>query len=131
MKSKIKDIETNALVEIAAVSDGDGLEKLRIKYLGRKCLVTELFKKMGEVSAAEKGEVGQLINALKNGITKAIDEKISSISASGVSKKERTDVTLPGISKELGTIHPVSGTIREICDIFISLGFKVVEGPEI
>jgi len=131
MKDKIKEIETGALAEIAVVSNGEALEKLRIKYLGRKGLVTELFKKMGEVRPEDKGEIGRLINALKSGVTKAIDEKISGVSAPGDPKKERTDVTLPGISKELGTIHPVSGTIKEICDIFISLGFRVVEGPEI
>ena len=131
MIEKIKEIKNSALSEISAVSDGGSLEKLRIKYVGRKGLITELFKKMGEVSAAEKGEVGKLINALKNDVTKALDEKAPAISAPGSSKKEKTDVTLPGISKELGTIHPVSRTIQEICDIFISLGFKAVEGPEI
>lgn len=131
MIEKIKEIEKSALSEIGAASDGEGVEKLRIKYLGRKGLITELFKKMGEVSSEEKGEVGKLINALKNCVTKALDEKTSVVSATGASKRERIDVTLPGISKEPGTIHPVSRTVQEICDIFISLGFKVVEGPEI
>lgn len=131
MRNKIKEIEAGALSDIGAVSDGDSLEKLRIKYLGRKGLITELFKKMSEVPSADKGEIGRLVNTLKNDVTKALDEKISVVSGSDVSNKEKTDVTLPGISKELGTIHPVSRSIQEICDIFISLGFKVVEGPEI
>jgi phenylalanyl-tRNA synthetase alpha chain len=86
---------------------------------------------MSEIPAQQKGAVGSLINAVKNDVTKALEEKSGASSASGVSDKERTDVTLPGIAKELGTIHPVSRTIQEICDVFISLGFKVVEGPEI
>ena len=131
MKDRIKELEQSAFSEVGAVSDGEALEKLRIKYLGRKGLITELFKKMGEISSAEKGEIGKLINALKNDVTKALDEKASTVLATGVSNGEKTDVTLPGISKEPGTIHPVSRTIQEICDIFISLGFKVVEGPEI
>jgi phenylalanyl-tRNA synthetase alpha chain len=131
MKGKIQNIERDALAEIAAASDSENIEKLRIKYLGRKGLITELFKKMGEVPAAEKGEIGQLINSLKNGVTKALDEKAAAVSATGGAKKEKVDITLPGITKELGTIHPISRTIKEICGIFISLGFKVVEGPEI
>jgi phenylalanyl-tRNA synthetase alpha chain len=86
---------------------------------------------MAEVPAPEKGEVGALINALKTRVTEAVESRSASVVSSGSSKKEKTDVTLPGISREQGTIHPISITIREICDIFISLGFKVVEGPEI
>lgn len=131
MKEKIQEIEQSALADIGAASDGEAIEKLRIKYLGRKGLITELFKKMGEVVPAEKSEVGKLINLLKNNVTSALDEKAASVSAAGTAKKEKADITLPGIAKELGTIHPISQTIKEICDIFISLGFKVVEGPEI
>lgn len=131
MKEKIKEIEQNALSEISVTSDSENIEKLRIKYLGRKGLITELFKKMNEVPAGEKGEVGKIINLLKDNVTKALDEKAASVSIVSSTKKEKIDITLPGITKELGTIHPISRTIKEICNIFISLGFKVVEGPEI
>jgi len=131
MKEKIKELEQSALQEIGLAGDDEAAEKLRIKYLGRKGLIAELFKKMGEVPAAEKGEVGSLINSLKNSVTKALDDKCAAVSATGGAKQEKIDITLPGITKELGTIHPISQTIEDICDIFISLGFKVVEGPEI
>ena len=131
MREKIKEIENSAFAEIASSVDSGSLEKLRVKYLGRKGLITELFKKMNEVASEDKGEVGKLINSLKNGVTRAFDEKASSLSSSGTVKREKVDITLPGITKEPGTIHPISRTIKEICGIFISLGFKVVEGPEI
>jgi len=131
MKEKIKEIEQGALAEISIAGNGDDIEKLRIKYLGRKGLITELFKKMGEVPPEEKGEVGKLINSLKNNVAKALDDKTGSVSAAGGAKLEKIDITLPGIIKETGTLHPVSQTIREICGIFVSLGFKVVGGPEI
>ena len=131
MKEKIKEIEQNALSDINIVVDIESVEKLRIKYLGRKGLITELFKKMGEVPAAEKGTLGQLINSVKSNVTKALDEKTAAVSAASGVKKETVDITLPGITKELGTIHPILQTIKEISGIFISLGFKVVEGPEI
>ncbi|MCX5685972.1 MAG: phenylalanine--tRNA ligase subunit alpha, partial [Candidatus Omnitrophica bacterium] len=131
MREKILQIEQEALNEIASSSgDKTALEALRIKYLGRKGIVAELFKKMGALPAGERPEAGQLINALKNSLTKALDEKL--ISASGVEEaKDRIDITLPGVSQRLGRLHPITKTIQEICDIFISLGFRVVEGPEI
>jgi phenylalanyl-tRNA synthetase alpha chain len=131
MREKIKEIEVNALAEIAQAADADSVEKLRIKYLGRKGLITELFKRMGEVAAAEKGEIGQLINSLKGNVTSALDERSGSLASSGGAGSEKTDMTMPGIAPGLGTIHPVSRTLKEICDIFISLGFRIVEGPEI
>ena len=131
MIEKIKTIEQDALTEIGAASDRETVEKLRIKYLGRKGLITELFKKMADVPAAERGETGSAINLLKNSVAQALDGKASSSSAAGGAKKEKIDMTLPGIAREPGTIHPISGTVNEICEIFISLGFRVVEGPEI
>ena len=131
MKEKIREIEQSALAEIASVTDADSAEKVRIKYLGRKGLVTELFKKMGELSANDKVEIGKAINALKEKLTGAIDEKASAMSGNVSQTVEKIDMTLPGITREIGSVHPVSQTIRQICEIFISLGFKVVEGPEI
>ena len=128
---KIKELEVNALAEIASALDADTLGKTRIKYLGRKGLITELFKSMAEVSAEEKAEMGRLINSLKENVTKALEDKASNFSGSISSKSEKIDITLPGITVQAGTIHPISKTIKDICDIFISLGFKVVEGPEI
>ncbi len=131
MKNQIKQLEQAALQEItsAAVSK-DAVEGLRIKYLGRKGVVTELFKKMSELPASEKPEAGQLLNLLKNTVTKALDEKLNS--AAGIEEeKEALDVTLPGILSKPGHLHPITRTIDEICRIFISIGFRVVEGPEI
>ena len=129
MLEDIKQIEQQALAEIASAGDAAAVEALRIKYLGRKGIVADLFKKMGELAPAEKPQAGQFLNALKSAITKAIDEK--SLGSAGEEVGEHLDVTLPGIPARLGCIHPVMKTVYEICDIFISMGFKVVEGPEI
>ena len=72
MKEKIQEIQKSALAEISSAADGDAVEKLRIKYLGRKGLITELFKKMGEVSAQEKGRTGQAINSLKETVVQLV-----------------------------------------------------------
>lgn len=132
MKEKIREIEAQALAEIAsAPGDAGAIDALRVKYLGRKGVITELFKKMAELPAAEKPEAGQLLNVLKNTVTKTLDEKLSSVSETTDTSGEKIDVTLPGITAPSGHIHPIMKTIGEICDIFISLGFMVVEGPEI
>ena len=131
MRDRIKEIERVAIEEIALASDADMLEKARVKYLGRKGLVTELFKNMSGVSPADKAEIGKLINALKETVSKALDEKTPVLSGGSDSGAQKTDITLPGIIREIGRLHPISKTIEEICGVFISLGFKVVEGPEI
>jgi phenylalanyl-tRNA synthetase alpha chain len=131
MRDKIREIEKSAIEEIALAAGADALEKARVKYLGRKGLITELFKNMSMVSPGDRAEVGQLINALKETVSKAFDEKASGLSLEQGPKAQKTDVTLPGIAREVGHIHPISKTIEEICGVFISLGFKVVDGPEI
>lgn len=131
MKDRIKQIEQDALGEIASsANDRSVLESLKLKYLGRKGVIAELFKKMAGLEPGKRPEAGQLINALKNNVTKALDEKL--ISASEKEEAgERIDITLPGISQRLGRLHPITRTLEEICGIFVSLGFGVVEGPEI
>ena len=131
MIERLKEIEQDALKEIESSTDKDSLEKIRIKYLGRSGILTEIFKKIGELPPDKKPEAGKLINSVKRNVTKALDEKLKSGAAPGEKKREKIDITLPGISSKLGRVHPITKTIREICDIFISLGFKVVEGPEI
>ena len=131
MKEQIKQIEEEALREIASAGlSKDALEALRIKYLGRKGTVTELFKTMALLPPAEKPEVGVLINALKDTVTNALDGKLAG-AVQSEEEKDLVDVTLPGIAGRQGKIHPVMQTINQICGVFVSMGFKVVEGPEI
>ena len=132
MKEKLKQIESDALQEIeSSRGNRDFLEAIKIKYLGRKGMLTEIFKKMSELAPEERPEVGRLINVIKGNVQNALEESLKS--APGFEEKgiERIDITLPGISARPGKIHPISKTINEICSIFISLGFRVVEGPEI
>ncbi len=132
MKDELRRVEEEALKEIGSSGeDKDSLEKTRIKYLGRKGIVTELFKKMGGVPLDQKAEVGQLINLVKANITKALDESLQGASKFEAEHAERIDITLPGVSPRPGKTHPITKTIEEICEVFISLGFMVVEGPEI
>lgn len=131
MKERIREIESSALGEIAAVSnDPAAIDALRVKYLGRKGIITELFKNMGSAPAAEKPLIGAAINALKQTVADALDAH-SPAAGDAEESGDPVDVTLPGISRLPGKTHPITQTINEIGSIFLSLGFKIVEGPEI
>ncbi len=131
MREQILRIQQQALADIAAApNDAAAIEALRVKYLGRKGIVTELFKSMGGLSGAERPERGSLINALKEAVAAKLDERSGSVRKSD-DNAERLDITLPGTTPDLGTIHPITKTIIEVCGIFVSLGFRVIEGPEI
>lgn len=132
MKDQINRIEQEALQEIGSASnDRDVIESLRVKYMGRKGLVTELFKKMGAIPPAEKAETGRLLNILKENVGRALEAKLNMSSGDGVESAEKIDITLPGRTTVLGRCHPITTTISRISEIFISMGFRVVEGPEI
>lgn len=132
MIERIKEIERQALDEIeSSKGNADLLELARIKYLGRKGIITELFKKIADVPSGERPEAGRLINVLKETVAQRLNEAIQSVTRAYDYKGEKVDITLPGISRSLGKVHPITKTVAEICEIFISLGFRVVEGPEI
>jgi len=131
MKDEVLDIEKKARQELGEVRDLAGLEKFRIAYLGKKGVLTSLMKGLGEISPAERAEVGQLLNRLKSDLTRSFEEARERI----LSKKEEgvglLDVTLPGREPLRGHLHPITQVSLEICDIFRRMGFKVVEGPEV
>ncbi|MCM8791412.1 MAG: phenylalanine--tRNA ligase subunit alpha [Candidatus Omnitrophica bacterium] len=131
MKEDIRRIKDAAIAEIDAAPGPDALESIRIKYLGRKGIITELFKKMSSVPAEERPHLGSLINEVKDEVTCALASKTKAVSGYEEEHAEKIDVTLPGVPVRAGKIHPLTKTIDEICGLFISLGFRVVEGPEI
>lgn len=131
MLDKIKDIRRSFEEDIKNVKDGKSLEELRIKYLGRKGLVSETMKLLGSVSKEEKPKVGKELNLLKVYIQKEINTNQAGVASSKSSEKSAIDITMPGILPEEGNLHPLTKTLDEINDIFISLGFKIEEGPEI
>lgn len=121
--------------EIDEVISFEALENLRIKYLGRKeGVFTQLLKQMGTLPPQERPKTGKLINEIKDKVTQLLEEKGTRLKAENEAQKlvmEKIDITLPGISPQLGNLHPITKTLKEIVDIFIRLGFQVAEGPEI
>ena len=124
----------DALAAFSAISDADALEQTKARYLGKNGLLTEQLKGLGKLPVAEKPAMGARINAAKNIIEQALTERREHIQNARLEaqlKQESLDVTLPGRGSGIGGLHPVSRTLERVEQIFHSLGFAVVDGPEI
>ena len=132
MKERIDTIRRDFLCELEKIEDLDSLEQIRVKYLGRKGLVAGLFNDLGNLPDSQKPRSGETINRLKAQATSSLKKKqdyLKQKKAPGLA--EEIDITLPGLRAEVGRIHPITQVIDQICEIFVSMGFEVVEGPEI
>lgn len=128
MKNKIQNLldEINAL----AANNIEELESLRIKYLSKKGLVSELFNDFRNVANEEKREVGQLLNELKNNAQNKLNE-LKEVFATNNASETNVDLTRSAYPTKIGTRHPLSLVKHEIIDIFSRIGFTIAEGPEI
>ncbi len=120
--------------EIEAVADPQGLESIRLRILGKKGELTALLRAMGEVPQDQRPVIGQLINEAREQATGLIDGKARLIAArqrAMALASETIDVTQPMPGARLGTLHPISLVLGEILDVFVGMGFEVVEGPEV
>lgn len=132
-------MELEALVKeaelaVEAADSPDELDQVRVKFMGKKGKVTDLMKGLGALSKEERPAAGQKINVAKQHIQLLITSKIEQLKDAELNQKlanEAIDVTLPGKSRVLGNIHPVSRTIARIESFFGELGFEVKQGPEI
>ncbi|MBU0503212.1 MAG: phenylalanine--tRNA ligase subunit alpha [Candidatus Omnitrophota bacterium] len=118
--------------DIQNISSSEGLEEARFKYLGRKGVLAQLTATIPSLPAQERAVFGQQANILKDKIANLIleKEKLFGSPASGA-MQESVDIGMPGVSQEVGKLHPITRVIDEICNIFLRMGFQVVEGPEI
>lgn len=129
MKDKLKELEKELEVSLLEVKTEEELEVLKIKYLGRKGKITALTRKISTIPKKRRPQMGELINKLKKNVEGLIQTKQTVFIQPNLS--ERIDVTLPGILRDLGHTHLITKTINEISDIFMRMGFRAVEGPEI
>ena len=131
MKDQLLELKIRALKELESVAERSDIEKLTQQYLGRKGLLTLLLKKLAELPKKERPVIGKLANQVKEDLYKQFQSVSDSLTAKAVEPESAFDVTLPGRRIPLGHLHPISQTTEEICVIFSTLGFKVVEGPEV
>ena len=134
MKEKLELVRKEALSALAEVSASDALEALRVKYLGKKGELTAILKQMGSLSAEERPVIGQLANAVRSEIDAALTSAAEKLREGMLEQKlaaEAIDVTIPGVPKKLGRQHPMYQVLDELKDIFIGMGFEVVEDREV
>lgn len=134
MKEMLQEIRKLAIDSINNASTLPEIEDLRVMYLGKKGELTKVLKGMGKLSAEERPVVGQIANEIRNEIEELIESKNAKFRNEAKVKKlqsEKIDITVTKKSSRIGHRHPLLATIEELEDLFISMGFKVIPGPEI
>ena len=134
MKEQLELIKQNALAALDAAETPAALDELRVKLLGKKGELTAVLKMMGKLSPEERPIMGQMANAVRAEIEGKLEECKASIGAKVLEAKlaaEAIDVTIPGETVELGHQHPMNMVLQEIKEIFVGLGYQVVDGPEV
>ncbi len=134
MKEQLQALRTRAFGELNELVDLRALEELRVRLLGKKGELTALLRGMGAVPAEERPAMGQLINSLRAELEAALAARESDIALRLKNQRlqaETVDVTLPGKAAATGGLHPLSIVLEDLIDIFRSMGFDVVDGPEV
>jgi len=132
--SSLDELEQAALQEVSSATDAAALDNVRVRYLGKKGLLTQQLKQLGKLPAAERPAAGQEINRIKQQVQEAIRTHGEALQFAALDAQlagEQIDVTLPGRGQSMGGLHPVTRTMRRIEQLFLPLGFTVEEGPEI
>lgn len=120
-----------ALEALKKVTDPAALEDFRIKYLGRKGLITQMLSRIGQFPPEQKPAAGQLANRVKRQVTEAFEQLKTLLQAQQEKCREFVDVTLPGMPVNVGRAHIITKTINELLEIFGRMGFAVAYGPEV
>ena len=134
MKEQLAKIRAEALAAFEAAADSAQLDALRVQYLGKKGELTGVLKMMGKLSAEERPAMGQLANEVRAALEAAIEtasRKLSEAALVQQLRDEALDVTIPGTPAKMGHKHPMYIALDEIKDIFIGMGFTVLDGPEV
>ena len=134
MKQQLETIRDSALQELAETKTQAELESLRVKYLGKKGELTAILKQMGKLSAEERPVMGQLADEVRGVMEDHMAQRAAQLKEEALKARleaEKIDVTMPGVPFELGAKHPLSIVLDEIKEIFVGMGFEIVEGPEV
>ena len=134
MKETLEQIRREALDALAGAADAQALDALRVKYLGKKGELTAVLKQMGKLSAEERPVIGQLANEVRAALEEALETRGRQLEAKALEDRlraEAVDVTIPGKPVKLGHRHPMYIALDELKEIFIGMGFTVLDGPEV
>lgn len=134
MKEQIKAIKTNSIKEVEASKNLKELADLKVKYLGKKGELTTVLRGMGAVSPEERPVIGSLVNQVRDELEKLFEDKETEFKKQELLKKletENIDVTEPSKKINLGSLHPITQIIDEVKEIFLGMGYKIADGPEV
>ncbi len=134
MRAQLEQIKENALKELRECPDLKALDGLRVKYLGKKGELTAILKQMGKLSAEERPVIGQVANEVRQTLEEAVAHRQEELKARELEDRlaaEKLDITIPGKERALGGLHPLSIVQEDLINIFQSMGFDVVDGPEV
>jgi phenylalanyl-tRNA synthetase alpha chain len=134
LDQSIQELEASSLARIASAQTPDELEAVRVEALGRKGALAEISKGMGKLPPGERAGAGKLLNAAKQKLESALEARQRQFAAIALDRRlqsEWLDLTLPAPGPRRGSLHPITQIQRELEDLFISLGFTVLDGPEV
>ena len=130
----LDELQASALAALEGCATEEALEQWRIAHLGRSGKLTQVLRGVGSLPADERRAAGAAANQLKGLLEQSLDDRQEALRTqrqTGIAESERIDVTLPGRPVAMGRYHPSTQIVREICDAFASMGFQIVEGPEV
>lgn len=132
MEAQIATLQTEALAEISAVADAKSLEAARVKYLGKQGEITRLSEGMRNVSKDDRPRIGKVLNELRQAVTSSLEEREAALQAIGDAAAFATlDISLPGTSRDQGSLHPLTQLLDKAVKIFRRMGFVLADGPDI
>jgi phenylalanyl-tRNA synthetase alpha chain len=133
LETQLVDLKQEATPAIAKTDTLDQLEQLRVNYLGKKGQLSQILRGMGKLSPDDRPRIGALANEVKEALQQSLDNKRQALQAAQIQAQlaaETLDVTMPGVYKPQGRIHPLNSIIDQVLDIFVGLGYTVATGPE-
>ena len=134
MENQLRQIREKALESLAAIEDSQALEQLRVQILGKKGELTGILRGMGKLSAEERPRMGQLVNSVRAEIETALEKKLCEIREIEKARRladEAIDITFPVEERHAGSLHPMNLALDRLMEIFVGMGYEVVEGPEV
>jgi phenylalanyl-tRNA synthetase alpha chain len=134
MEASLREMEVSTRAQIESCTRPEALEEIRVEVLGRKGKLAQLSKNMGQFTHEQRGSIGKLLNRVKTELETTFEQKYSAFAAAALQARlesEWVDLTLPGKGPRRGSLHPVTIIQSEIEDVFRSLGFTVLDGPEV
>ena len=134
MKEQLQAISTAAKEAVNSCANENEIENLRVKYLGKKGELTSILKQMGSLSPEERPKMGALVNQAKQELEELIAAKKDELKAAATEQKlkdETIDITMPAKEVKPGKLHPLNTVLDDMIDIFQSMGFDIVDGPEV